>query len=134
MSIQAKISVKRYAVRTALAAILISMMATIAPVTDASATDYRVRSWAVGGAQVELWYSTSGWNWVVVKGATNRGAEAGIYSANSGWRWTVSYAKAPYQFSTGAVYAPGNTCVNVVANVQSYWWPYGIQRLNTRVC
>lgn len=126
--------VKRSVVRGIVVAVVLALAALMGPVTTASAADTRVRSWGVGGATVELWYSTSGWNWVVVKGAGGRGAEAGIWSANSGWRWTPSYGSAPSQFSTGAVYAPGSTCVQVRATVVATWWPYAPQSLNTQVC
>ena len=125
---------KRSLVRGVVIAVVLALAALMGPVTTASAADSRVRVWAVGGATVELWYSTSGWNWVVVNGAGGRGAEAGIWSANSGWRWTPSYGAAPNRFSTGAVYAPGSTCVQVRATVQATWWPYAPQQLNTQVC
>lgn len=126
--------VKRSLVRGVVVAVVLALAALMGPVTTASAADYKVRSWGVGGATVELWYSSSGWNWVVVKGAGGRGAEAGIWSANSGWRWTPSYGSAPAQFSTPAVYAPGSTCVQVRATVVSNWWPYSPKSLNTQVC
>ena len=121
-------------IRTFLVAVIVGLCAFLAPATNASATDYRIRSWGVGGATVELWYSSSGWNWVMVKGAGGRAAEAGIYSANTGWRWSPSYGAAPNTFGTPAVYAPGSTCVTVKANVQAYWWPYAVQSLSTTVC
>ena len=124
---------KRYGVR-GLLAIALTLAVLVAPAVPASATDSRVRYWYMGDAIVELWYSTSGWNWVVVKGVAGWYAEAGIYSANTGWRWTPSYGSAPYQISTGAVYAPGRTCVHVSANLQTSWSVYSRGTLDTWVC
>lgn len=127
-------NLKRHCVRSVAIAVVLALAALMGPAATASAADYRIRSWGVGGATVELWYSSSGWNWVVVKGAGGRGAEAGIWSASSGWRWTPSYGSAPNRFSTSAVYAPGHNCVQVSATVVATWWPYAPQRLNTQVC
>ncbi|UYF97173.1 YjfA family protein (plasmid) [Rhodococcus aetherivorans] len=65
---------------------------------------------------VEVRYSPAcGTNWVRVSGATNRQAEAGVWSPHNGWQWSPSYGKAPGQFWTPMVYAPGSTCINFQA-------------------
>lgn len=124
----------RASLRLLAVVLVMGISALVAPTGTAQAADYRIKTWSVGGANVELWYSSSGWNWVMVKGAGGRGAEAGIYSQNSGWRWSPSYGSAPNTFGTPAVYAPGSTCVVVRATVVANWWPYAPQQLNTMIC
>lgn len=101
-------------------AVLISLLLgapTLATAPSASANSI-VSSRVVNGVRINLWYN-NGWNWLSVEPLlfANAGGEAGIYSASSGWRWTPSYARLPSRTTTGAVWAPGSTCVTISANI-----------------
>lgn len=82
---------------------------------------------SVGGADVELWLSSTGYNWVEVTSPGGVAADARVWSPRSGWQVSPAYQVAPARFATPQVYAPGSTCIRIVVN-------YAGTSLNKTVC
>lgn len=123
--------------RRAIVMLVITMIMACASlvVAPAASADTVVSSRVVNGVTIKLWYN-QGWNWVSVQPQTftNAGGEVGIWSAASGSRWTPSYMRFPSWTTTGAVWAPGSTCVTITANVVSNYSPYTRVWQSWQVC
>ncbi|NMO02308.1 serine/threonine protein kinase [Gordonia sp. TBRC 11910] len=100
-----------------------------APTHTATSADTAEIVWRtnVGAAEVSLWLSSSGYNWVTVAATSALTADARIWSPQSGWRTSQVYASAPTEFTTPRVYAPGSTCIRLIVN-------YGADTLNDKIC
>ncbi|MGV9718770.1 DUF2690 domain-containing protein [Rhodococcus pyridinivorans] len=114
------------AVTSLLAATLMALLVILAGATPASAAPTSGDPAATGCSanasniwkrninfvDIEVRYSPKcGTNWIRVTGAQNRQAVASVWSPKSGWQSSMSYGKAPSQFWTPMVYAPGSTCI-----------------------
>lgn len=105
----------------------VSTAAASSPVTVVGAPGQIVWRERVGTAEVELWLSPTGYNWVEVTSSGGADADARVWSPQSGWQASSQYQEAPPRFATPQVYAPGNTCIRIVVN-------YGGESLNKTVC
>lgn len=92
-----------------------------------SSSEKAVWNKAFGDARVTVYLSTSGYNRAIVTSSGGLPGQVRVWSPSSGWEESPHYTSAPSAFTSPEVYAPGDTCIRVVAI-------YGGQTLNQKIC